>query len=644
MAKINILAPEVYNRIAAGEVVDRPYSVVKELVENALDAGATDIEIRIEKGGKSLISVTDNGSGIAPDDLQSVFLPHATSKIATAADLESISTLGFRGEAVASISAVSNMRYTSRCAGGKCYTVACSGGAAGPAEECAGGETGTSAEVTDLFFHTPVRLKFLKSDKAEEGDITACVNRFILSCPDVSFRYFADGRLVSQSFGEGEEAALAAVYGPGILKNVFRIDAVRRGIGIRGYISDQNFFKPNRSYQSVFLNGRYIVNSTVSAAVTNAYASYTMKRQYPFYVLHITMPADSVDVNVHPNKTDVRFSDANAVYGCVYTVLSGALDGSPAALKYTTSFRGEEQAETRPDTRSDARPKSPPDARTEARTEARQNARQDMPPEEPREYFSAPDPFPAAAYDAATRTGTGARPAETEASHAIAAGGGEAGPARPEGAAFPEEEPRWERGGRQTRIDADSCVYKGNMFNTFLIYELGDSVYIVDQHAAHERLIFNRLNEKMERRKVVSQPMLLPYELNVTPDEAVFLEGVLPTLREIGFDVSKTGEARFSVYAVPADLQFISLPEFFADVLRDISGLRGIELKEVLRDRLATMACKAAVKGGMSLTEEEVRSLIREMDGDTAMKCPHGRPAVVKMTKYEIEKMFKRIV
>lgn len=628
MAKINILTPEVYNRIAAGEVVDRPYSVVKELTENALDAGATDIEIRIEKGGKSLISVTDNGCGIAPDDLERVFLPHATSKIATAADLESISTLGFRGEAVASISAVSNMRYTSRCAGGKCYTVSCSGGVSGPAEECAGGETGTAAEVTDLFFHTPVRLKFLKSDKAEEGDITACVNRFILSCPGVSFRYFADGRLVSQSFGEGEEAALAAVYGPGILKNVFRIDTVRRGIGIRGYISDQNFFKPNRSYQSVFLNGRHIVNSTISAAVTNAYASYTMKRQYPFYVLHISMPADSVDVNVHPNKTDVRFSDANAVYGCVYTVLSGALDGSPAALKYTTSFREEPPQETSPDTRQEMIL----EARLETPQETRQETTPRALPDRPRTSYAAePEPFLPAADAAAPRSR-----AETEED-------AEDGPARPGASAFPAEEPV-ARGGRQTRIDADSCTYKGNMFNTFLIYELGDCVYIVDQHAAHERLIFNRLNEKMERRKVVSQPMLLPYELSVTPDEAVFLEGVLPTLREIGFDISKTGEARFSVYAVPADLQFISLQEFFSDVLRDISGLRGIELKEVLRDRLAMMACKAAVKGGMSLTEEEVRSLIREMDGDTAMKCPHGRPAVVRMTKYEIEKMFKRIV
>ena len=333
MSKINILPAQVYNRIAAGEVVDRPYSVVKELVENSIDAGATEIEIYVENGGKQLIRVVDNGSGIARDDLQAAFLPHATSKISKADDLEHILTLGFRGEAVASIAAVSKMTITSKVSGENCYRLSSDGGKLGEITEAAG-ENGTDVRVEMLFFNTPVRLGFLKSDKSEETDITNFVSRFILNRPNISFRYFVNGKQVLQSFGGGEEEALVGVYGASTLKECYKIDAEKHGIRIRGYIGNQNFSKPNKTYQSVFLNGRHIVNTTISAAISNAYMSYLMKRQYPFYVLYIDVPTEIVDVNVHPNKADVRFADNQIIYGCIYSVISSVLDGNSKALEY----------------------------------------------------------------------------------------------------------------------------------------------------------------------------------------------------------------------------------------------------------------------------------------------------------------------
>ena len=262
MAKINILPAQVYNRIAAGEVVDRPYSVVKELVENAIDAGATQIEISIEQGGKQCIRVTDNGCGIERDDLHSAFLPHATSKIATAQDLESIVTLGFRGEAVASIASVSKMTITSKTESGNGYSLSSDGGQLGQIlpVSC---EKGTEVKVEMLFFNTPVRLGFLKSDKAEESEITTFVSRFMLSRPEIAFTYYVDGRLALQSFGGGDEEAFVSVYDTATLQNCYRLDAERNGIRVRGYIGNQNFFKANKSYQTVFLNGRYVVNQTI---------------------------------------------------------------------------------------------------------------------------------------------------------------------------------------------------------------------------------------------------------------------------------------------------------------------------------------------------------------------------------------------
>lgn len=681
MSKINILSAQVYNRIAAGEVVDRPYSVVKELVENAIDAGATEIEIYVEGGGKQLIRVVDNGGGISRDDLHAAFLPHATSKIAKADDLERIMTLGFRGEAVASIAAVSKMTITSKVSGENCYRLTSDGGKLGEIVEAAGGD-GTDVSVEMLFFNTPVRLGFLKSDKSEETDITNFVSRFILNRPDISFRYYVGGKRILQSFGGGEEEAVVGVYGASILKDCYKIDASKHGIRLRGYIGNQNFSKPNKTYQSVFLNGRYIINSTISAAVSNAYASYLMKRQYPFYVLYIDMPTEIVDVNVHPNKADVRFADNQTVYGCIYSVISAVLDGQPKALEYLVSDKTAVASEIEAEAEKVMSPKAAPASAVPFSAPKKEkprnaplnnlakgvvsfsyeDARRELEKVRPSKTTSMELPFepePKAEENAVPVQSVPAEKKSLRETYAdlqvekniLEVNSPEAALAvKTQGNSedFFAENKRFleelETKAKQNKIDVSSCAYAGKLFNTYLLYERGDEVYIIDQHAAHERLIFDRLKEQMRTRKVLQQPMLLPYVLNLNAFESAFIREKMENIREIGFDIDEFGNNAFKVSAVPLDLQSIDLALFFNEILGDISGYRSIKLEDLLKDKLATAACKAAVKGGMDLTREETDRLFRLMDGNMGLKCPHGRPVVVKMTKTELEKMFKRIV
>lgn len=638
MAKINILESNVYNRIAAGEVVDRPYSVVKEFVENSIDAGAKNITVSIERGGKDLICVSDDGAGIGKEDLRSAFLPHATSKIARAEDLDFIRTLGFRGEALASIASVANVRLRSRAAGAdEAYELVCSGGKMGEITPCALG-AGTEICAENLFFNTPVRAKFLKSDKGEEGDISNFVSRLVLGNPTVAFRYYIDGKLALQSFGGGEDEALAAVYGGNTVQECYKIDAEKHGIRIRGFLGKPSFTKANRTYQSVFVNGRYVVNNTIGSAISNAYASYLMKRQYPFYVLYIDIPPEAVDVNVHPNKSDVRFENNQVVYGCIYSVISSVLDGNASALEFVVGAKdAPAEPEAAPRTASleniavpkrEETAEEAPAAMTEGGSGHMKEAprRQDaffVPPRASEMKGGAVFEF----HDSAS-----AADVEKE---------------RERQAVF-EENKRYlealENKARQQKLIFENAVYRGCLFNTYLIYEEGDNAYIIDQHAAHERLIFDRLCAEAEKRKVVQQPLLVPYVLNVNREEFAFLAENAENIRRIGFEMEEFGQGSFKISAVPLDLQDIDLCSFFEELLSEVGSLRGIRLTEVLRDRIAMTACKHAVKGGMLLTDSEKEKLFEMLHGDMGLKCPHGRPIAVKMTKYEIEKMFKRIV
>lgn len=628
--KINVLAPNVYNKIAAGEVVDRPYSVVKELVENAIDAGATEISVEIEKGGKKRIRVTDNGSGIAKEDLPLAYSSHATSKLRTADDLFFIHTLGFRGEAIASVAAVSRMEIVSRTADGEAYVLSCEGGSLGEVLPAAGAK-GTVVTVDDLFFNVPARLKFLKSDAQEEADIGGVMARFLMSRPEISFTYIADGKTKYRSFGDGLSAALVAVYGADALANCTEIRADKHGIKLHGFLGNRNYYKANRTYQSLFVNGRYVVNQTVGAAVTNAYAGYLMKRQYPFYVLFLDVPPEAVDVNVHPNKADVRFADNQIIYGSVYSVVSAVLDGNSRALEYLAvpPKAPEKQVQDR-ETEDPVPIVLQNGARGTAGmsyAEAKRELAFDVTiPKGNEPRFLEEDVRMEVRQPVASSAAVSEAPAEDafeENRRLLAAQAAKA---------------------RQEHIDPSELVYKGELFRTYLIYEAGDSAYFIDQHAAHERILFDRLQASWEARAVSSQPMLIPFVLSLNGQEFAFLERNFSVLREIGFEIEEFGDTSVRVSAVPADLMGMDLNAFFGDVLSSMESLRAIRLSEILKDKLATAACKAAVKGGERLTEDEVRALVEQMGGDVGMKCPHGRPAVVKMKKSEFEKLFKRIV
>lgn len=632
---INLLTADVYNKIAAGEVVDRPYSVVKELVENAVDAGATEISVEIEGGGKKRIRVTDNGSGMEKSDLPLAYASHATSKLKVADDLFAIRTLGFRGEAIASVAAVSKMEIVSRTAEGEAYSLRSEGGVLGEVLPAAGAK-GTVVTVDELFFNVPARLKFLKSDAQEEGDIAGVMARFLLSHPEISFTYLANGKIKYRSFGDGLPAALAAVYGAGILNDCIEIDAEKHGIRIHGFLGNRNFFKPNRTWQSLFVNGRYVVNQTVGAAVTNAYASYLMKRQYPFYVLFLDVPPEIVDVNVHPNKADVRFADNQIIYGCVYSVVSAVLDGNSRALEYLVNQPKPAAAEVQEEVKPApapvfaAMPKPSAPQQQQQQTMSYEAAKKEVKFDvsipkgnEPRFFDEPPVRMEVRSPASEAPLGNAAEDAFTENQRFLREQAVKA---------------------KQERVEPDTLTYKGELFRTYLIYEAGDCAYLIDQHAAHERILYDRLREKWENRSVVSQPMLAPFLLTVNGQELAFLERNFPVLREIGFEIDAFGDDAVKVSAVPVELMGIDLNKFFGEVLASMETLRAIKLADILKDKLATAACKAAVKGGELLSEQEARSLIRETGGDLGLKCPHGRPAVVKVRKSELEKLFKRIV
>ncbi len=633
MSKINVLSSKVYNRIAAGEVVERPASVVKELVENAIDAGATSIFIEVEKGGTASIKISDNGSGIEKSELKKAVMPHATSKIANVSDLENIVSLGFRGEALASIASVSKLSIVSKPenqeSGARLYT---EGGEDIEITDYPSAD-GTEVTVNNLFFNTPAREKFLKTDKSEEGEITNLVSKFILGNPEIAFKYVADGKTVYQSFGDGEESAFVSVYGANTVRDCFYIDTEKNGIKIKGYIGKHYFTKPNRTQQSVFLNGRYIINSTVSAAISNAYSSYLMKRQYPFYVVSLTMPTISVDVNVHPNKTDVRFSNNQIVYGAVYSAISKVLDGSSEALNIVTETQAQNVQENKSENVKDY---------------ALHNT----------DYKSAIKP--ATSFNKIVFNDSGKK-SETEFKIDVNKENGEVRDVFAENKAYLEKLEREKQAAKSNEnfnfpFDVESkpkqeemkiereLKYIGQALNTFLIFDDGEDIYFIDQHAAHERILFDKFNEQIKNNSIDTQFLLIPYVFDVSHNEYDFLTENLGLLNSMGIEIAEFGDYTFKVSALPVMISDLNLKEFFDDLLFDLNNLKNLKLTDLLKEKIAQKACKAAIKSGDVLSTDDTKAILTQIKGNLGLKCPHGRPIAVKITRTEIDKWFKRIV
>ncbi len=656
MGKINILSLEICNRIAAGEVIERPYSAVKEMVENSIDAGATEIEIYIERGGKDLIKIVDNGCGIEKDDMRAAFFAHATSKITNLEDIDHIHTLGFRGEALATIASVSCVELISCVEGQEANKVVCDGEFIGKVEPAVAPK-GTQITVRKFFFNTPVRFKFMKSDKKEETDITFYVVRYILGNPDISFKYYIDGKLALQSYGGGLEEAITQVYGAKVLPNCFKISAERNDIKISGFISNQNYFKSNKSYQTTFLNGRYINNPTISSAITNAYSAYAMKKQFPFYVLFIEMSDEIVDVNVHPNKLDVRFVDNSLIYGTVYKVISTILDGTVKAADFviaddenalennTVQVQPPHSYANEYAVKEKIYDKDFNDVEGIEKYKVSQKAAPKPTVTEgidltPYENYEAPDlsykpKKDVKLYDYSVR------PKGAEGSDTLSLCCGNRLGLFEQNAV---DEERAKQKTRQEQLEYLEYKYRGSLFNTYLLYEEKDDVYIIDQHAAHERLIYDELKKKLGVQRLVKQSMLVPYIFIVNNEEQEFIEKNMDAIWQMGFSVEPFGGTAYRVNEIPADLPDLNLKEFFEELLSDLSELKTITLVDALKEKIAQTACKHAIKGGKILTNQERDKLFAMLRGNMGLKCPHGRPVCVKLKKSEIEKMFKRKV
>ena len=628
MGKINILDKSIFNLIAAGEVVEKPASVVKELVENSIDAGAKHINIDVKNGGVSRIRVTDDGCGIEKDDLTKAFLPHATSKVKTADDLNRIGTLGFRGEALSSIAAVSKVTMLSKTKDSDGNKIQIEGGEVKEISP-AGCLDGTSVIIEDLFYNIPARAKYLRKERQEEGDITNYVARLILSNPNVAIKYTANDKIVYQSSGTGLYDALYAIYGKSVVENITEFEYTDDTYSIHGYIGNPTFSKPNRTYQTLIVNGRYVVSQSLSVAIYKAYENFIMKGTFPFFVLNIDVPLDAVDVNVHPNKLEVKFEDNNKIFGIMYSAVSTKLYDIHAintvGFSERDTFVRQEPVIATPiseDEGTSFKPQS-----DEGKTE------------EIKEVSLSNDALFRDNFNTISSLlqddKKGFKVASNDLAYTLA-----------EQLTMKQKEvmPKVEKA-PELSLDIDDYKIVGTLFNTYIIVEQKDTMYIIDQHAAHERLLFDKFTAEYEKSVISSQPLLIPHILDVNPQESAFLQDNIFELKRLGFDIEPFGESSYKVNSVPNTLKNINIQAFFNDVLSSVNNRFVMKKTDIMHDYLAKSACRAAVKANDILFDEEIKVLLTNISGkDQVLLCPHGRPIILKVTKTDIEKWFKRLV
>ncbi len=655
MPQIKQLDRHVAELIAAGEVVERPASVMKELLENALDAGATAVSAEIEKGGLTYLRLTDDGCGIAPDQLPTAFLRHATSKVRTADDLSAIGTLGFRGEALAAISAVSHTDIFSREQGaqeGAQLTV--NGGVAGEVRP-AGCPEGTTICVRDLFYNTPARMKFMKKDSAEGAAVAGIFTHLALSRPDVSFRLVRDGKEVLHTPGDGKlHSAVYAALGREFAMSLLPARGADSDVTVEGLVTKPLAGAATRGKQIFFVNGRFVKSQLLTAALEEAYKNRLMKGKFPGCVLHIKLPAHLLDANVHPAKTVVKFADERTVFHAVYYTVMAALDGegkaqapAPPALPAQEGFRTMTAAEykatapkpaekkplgsytvreyTPPQPAAPMTPASPAPRKQEALLPIH-----DVAPE-PGKPFTAPAP------GGKTYIITPPVPPEekiapvTENPTPMVE---KAAPAT-EKIPVPAEEPV------QETILPDGAPWRivGEVLKTYIVCEDGSDVYLIDKHAAHERLRFDALKARQE--PLMSQTLLSPLAVTLTPEGYDAALNDLEELSHFGFTCEDFGDGTLLVREIPADIDIASA----ADTLNELCDKMALGAADpaAARDTLLhTMACKSAIKAGMTSDETELAVLVEKVRAGQIRYCPHGRPVCQKMTRYDIEKMFKR--
>ena len=643
--RILALPEEVIGQIAAGEVVERPAAAVKELVENALDAGATAVTVDIREGGTAQIRVSDNGSGIDPRDVRMAFERHATSKLRTAEELIGVSTLGFRGEALASIAAVSHVKLTTRTKEAETgLSVQDDGGQITEIKDAACPQ-GTSVQVKDLFYNAPVRKKFLRKNSFETAAVTELMTRFILSRPDIAFRYQADGKNVFFSSGDGKmESAVMAVFGVDVLRLMTKVQGVMNGVKVEGYVGVGDLSRSNRSQEYFFLNNRVMKSALLGNAVETACHQRVMIGRFPMCVLHLTMPFENADVNVHPNKWEVRFQNEFAVRDAVETLVREALTATQKEDLLAPRLYDDEvlKQNRQPQAKVTAKIVPAPAAREERPAASMQApAPQAAPgativPSSP--PVSAPPPAAPAppSFASAPRSFHSAKAEMKREEEPVVA------PSSPapvqEKAAIPEFaqeilEPA--RPKPQVRVI-------GVVFQTYILMEYKDQFILCDQHAAHERVLYERLLRETKQGPA-SQGLLVPRAVRVSHTQMAAFEENQALLSNIGFDLTPFGDDTLQLRGVPVVLGAPEAESCLTDTLDELSQYGRLDSYEKTL-RIASTACRHAVKGGETVPMEELSWLIGQiMDGDMPPTCPHGRPLMITLSHTDLDRRFRRI-
>ncbi len=652
--KINVLPQSIANMIAAGEVVERPASVVKELAENSVDAGAKSITVEIKKGGMSYIRITDDGCGIAPDEVLTAFKRHATSKISCEEDLNSIYTLGFRGEALASIASVSRVDIFTKQRENKFgYTASLEGGEVTESGE-AGCPDGTTIAIRDLFFNTPARMKFLKSDATETSYVTDSVHKLILSHPEIAVKLIVNGKTVIASPGDGDpKSAIRAVFGRDYLNHLNELSYEEDGIKITGFAGTNALARKDRRQQVFFINGRYIRSKLISAALSEAYQNTMMVGKYPFALIFIEVSGSFVDVNVHPTKIEVRFSDDKKVYNSVFWAVKNAL----ASKKYIPEIDMAKKKEAADfmAVRKEIAAKKNEASQIDINLLKDTYIKNMMPPEtkknekkisvsdllkeriEGNTFFSKSE-MPSLHMPSPVReeNSPGAEVIK-ESTEPPAQKAEETKKENTDTPALKEET-------KSLKCGVDFTVV-GQIFNTYIICQMDNKMIIIDQHAAHERIYFEELLEEYKNKGLKSQVLMMPVTVDFDPVSFVVAKDNFASLSSLGFECEEFGTSSIVVRGVPSVMTDSEIKDTVIEIVRLLSGGTADLKKTFMEDVLHTMACKRALKGNTSLSQREMEHLAqRVLSFDSINTCPHGRPIITSMTKYELEKNFKRIV
>lgn len=618
MPNIAILNQETIDKIAAGEVVERPCSVVKELVENAIDAGSTAITVEIKEGGISFIRITDNGCGIERDQVAVAFYRHSTSKIRSAEDLLTVKSLGFRGEALSSISAVARVELITKTYDELTGTRYVIEGSKELSNEEIGAPDGTTFIVKDLFYNVPARRKFLKTAQTEGSYISDMVEKLALSHPDISFKFINNNQTKLHTSGNGNRKDIIYhIFGREISSSLLEVKHECEYFKVEGFIGKPVITRGNRNYENYFINGRYVKSNILSRAIEEAYKSFLMQHQYPFTVLYFTFFSE-LDVNVHPTKMELRFDNNNEIYvelcDTIYAILSHKemipevpVDSTPAPKKTVHEYK-----EPIPEPFEKRRINEVRAA--ESRSVYGQSVTSTV------KNYSATEPAAKA-----PETSTAYEPAQVV------------------------------TGTQQTLGDYDKVFLTesskkqfsiiGQLFKTYWLIEFEDKLYIIDQHAAHEKVLYEKTMARLANKDFTSQRISPPIVMTLDARECEMLEKYRPQIEQFGYEVEHFGGKEYMISAIPDNLFNIDMKDLFIEMLDDFSNATGRQTPDIITEKVASMSCKAAVKGNDKLTLPEINKLIDELLSlDNPYNCPHGRPTIISMSKYEIEKKFKRIV